>query len=64
MKMTYNFDGDECLYIHVYFVKNTPHEEGRKLGPLTGKVIDVMGEDLEDIFPYIRPMEEGSREHV
>ncbi len=64
MKLARSPFGDECLYIHMYLDDNMPPEEGAKLGLLLKNVSDVMGEELDGVSPYIRPMTEGSVEYV
>ncbi len=64
MKLAHSPFGDENLYIHMYLDDDMPHEEARKLGRLLVNVSDVMGEELDGVFPYIRPMSEGSVEYV
>ncbi len=50
--------GEDILLIHVYFDRNTTVRDfsGRFFG-LTGLVRNEMGEELDGVFPVIRPME-------
>ncbi len=56
MKMSSDEIGDECLYIHVYLDENVDRSDLAKFAYLTTPIRRAMGEELEDIFPYIRPM--------
>ncbi len=55
MKMSSDEMGEECLYIHVFLDENVTEEDHVKFVGLTMPIRRAMGEELEDIFPYIRP---------
>lgn len=58
MESSISESGEDVLLIRVHFVRNTTARDfsGKFFG-LTGRVKTVMGEELEDVFPVIRPME-------
>ena len=58
MESSVGESGEEVLLIRVHFARDTTARDfsGKFFG-LTGRVKTVMGEELEGVFPVIRPME-------
>ena len=60
---SYDHDGDEVLRINMIMNRNMAEEGcGDRIIGLMGLVAEVMGEEMEDIFPILRPVEEGSED--
>ncbi len=60
MKLAHSPFGDENLYIHVYLDDDMPREKGGKLGRLLVNVSDLMGEELDGVFPTSAPCRRGA----
>ena len=62
MEPSVDSEGDEILMIHVWISEGTKEKDLPKspLSGLTSLVIDAMGEEMNNIFPIIRPMEAGA----
>lgn len=58
METSVGESGEEVLLIRVHFGRDTTARDfsGKFFG-LTGRVKTVLGEELEGVFPVIRPME-------
>jgi len=58
MEAAIDESGEEILLIRVYFDKDTTaHDFSGRFFGLTGHVKNVMDEELDGVFPVIRPME-------
>ncbi len=64
MKMGHDHLDEESLFIRVFCDgKSMTREDHRKFYGLNGLVMDVMGEEMDHVFPYIRIADAGELAH-